>query len=202
MTETTGAQAGAPPRWEWRAFDASLAALEARIGAAAHVLPHHSEELYLANGRSPHNAKIRDELLDVERIKRTASSGLELWEALPKHGFPLSAPTVAAFFSALDLTPPDLRRAAFSMEEFLADVIGRDPSFRIVRVVKSRRVFSFCGGRAELSRLSIGGAKHQSFCIEDESANRVEAVLRELALDPAANTNYPNFFKRLASLGA
>ncbi len=200
MTETTGSQAGAPPRWEWRIFAASLAELEAKIGAAAQKPAHQSEELYLANSRSPHNAKIRDERLDVKRIKRTASSGLELWEALPKHGFPLSALTITDFFRTLDLTPPALRRTAFSKDEFLSEIIGGDPSFRIFRLAKARRVFSLGGSRAEITRLSIGGAKQESFCIEDESAERVEAALKELALDPAANMRYPNFFKRLAAL--
>ncbi len=199
MTETTGAQAD-PLRWEWRAFAASLAELEAKIGPAAQTPPHRSEEFCLANGRSPHNAKIRDERLDMKRIKKTASSGVELWEALPNLGFPLSAPKIAAFYAALDLPTPDLRRTAFSKDEFLTDVIGGDPSFRTFRVAKARRVFSLGGSRAEFTRLSIGGAKQESFCIEDENAERVDAALRDLGLDPAANMNYPNFFKRLASL--
>ena len=202
MTESDGAQIVMPPRWEWRTFAGSLAELEAKLGCLAQVPPRHSEELYLVNGRSPHNAKIRDGLLDVKRIKQTASTGLELWEAALKRGFPISAPTIGSFFAALDLAPPVLRRGAYQMDEFLADVIGGDPAFRAVAVVKARRLFSFGGRRAELARLSFGGAEVESFCIEDESAERVEAALKELDLDPAANTNYPTFFKRFLSLAA
>jgi exopolyphosphatase / guanosine-5'-triphosphate,3'-diphosphate pyrophosphatase len=200
VTETTGAQIGMPPRWEWRIFAASLAEVEAKVGRLAQVSPHHSQELYLVNGRSPHNAKIRDGLLDVKRIKMTAATGLELWEATLKRGFPMSAPTIASFFAALDLAPPILRRQIYSMEEFLAEVIRSDSAFRTVKVTKARRVFSLRESRAELARLSIGGAKQETFCIEDESAERVEAALKELCLDPAANTNYPKFFETLASL--
>ena len=196
MSESTGAQVGAPPRWEWRSFAASLAELEAKIGPPAQVAPRESEELYLANARSPHNAKIRDGLLDVKRIKTTAPTGLELWEATLKRGFPMSAPTIVSFFAALDLAPPALRRETYQMDEFLAEVIGGDPAFRTVKVIKARRLFAFGGRRAELARLSFGGAEVESFCIEDESAERVKAALKELGLDPAANTNYPNFFKR------
>ncbi len=46
----------------------------------------------------------------------------------------------------------------------------------------------------------VAGFGPTAFCIEDEGAERIEAALRELGLDPAANTNYPNFFKRSASL--
>ena len=200
MTETTGAKISEPPRWEWRCFAPSLAELEAKIGSAAQIPPHPSEELYLANDRSPHNAKIRDGRLDLKRIKMTARTGLELWEATLKRDFPLSAPTIVSFFAALDLAPPALRRGAYKMDEFLADVIDRDPAFRTVKVIKARRLFSFGGRRTELAQLSIGGASIETFCIEDEGAERIEAALRELGLDLAANTNYPNFFKRSASL--
>jgi len=198
--ESTGAQIGMPPRWEWRIFAVSLAELEARLGGLAQVSPHDSRELYLVNGRSPHNAKIRDGLLDVKRIKMTAVSGLELWEATLKRGFPMSAPTIASFFAALDLAPPAMRRRIYSMDEFLADIVRGDRALRAIKVTKARRVFSFGGSRAELARLSIGGAKQETFCIEDENAERVEAALAQLGLDPAANTNYPKFFERLASL--
>ncbi|HTO78214.1 MAG TPA: hypothetical protein VMJ31_00400 [Methylocystis sp.] len=199
MSETTGAQGDPPPRWEWRTFAASLAELEAKIGRVAQVPPHRSEELYLANGHSPHNAKIRDAQLDVKRIKLTAPTGLELWEATLKRGFPLSAPMIASFFAALDLAPPAPRRESYQMEEFLSEVIGGEPGFQSVKVIKARRVFSFGGRRSELARLSIGGAGVETFCIEDENAERIEDALRELGLDPAANTNYPNFFKRSGS---
>jgi len=196
VTETTGAQIGAPPRWEWRTFAETLAELEGRVGRAAQVSPRHSQEVYLVNGRAPHNAKIRDGLLDVKRIKTTSTTGLELWEATLKRGFPMSAPTVASFFAALDLAPPALQRETYSTDEFLDDVIGRDPAFRAITVTKERRVFSFDGSRAELARLSIGGASFETFCIEDECAERVERALRELGLNPAANTNYPKFLER------
>ena len=197
MTESDGAQMVMPPRWEWRTFAASLAELEAKLGPLAQVPPRHSEELYLVNGRSPHNAKIRDGLLDVKRIKQTATTGLELWEATLKRGFPISAPTIGSFFAALDLAPPAPRRETYQMDEFLAEVIGGDSAFRAVEVIKARRLFSFGGRRAELARLSIGGARHETFGIEDESAKRVEAALGELGLNPSANVNYPKFLARL-----
>ncbi len=196
MSESTGAQVGGPPRWEWRSFAASFAELEAKIGPPAQVAPRDSEELYLANARSPHNAKIREGLLDVKRIKTTAPTGLELWEATLKRGFPMSAPAIISFFAALDLAPPALRRETYQMDEFLAEVIGGDPAFQTVKVIKARRLFSLGGRRSELARLSIGGADVETFCIEDENAARIEAALKELGLDPAANTNYPNFFRR------
>jgi exopolyphosphatase/guanosine-5'-triphosphate,3'-diphosphate pyrophosphatase len=191
-----------PPRWEWRTFAPNLAELEARIGLAAQLLPRQSEELYLVNAASPHNAKIRGALLDVKRLKITAATGLELWDVALKQGFPLSTTTIASFFAALDLPPPVLRRRSYSLEQFLAEIIGGDGAFRIVKAAKARRQSVFAGCRAELVRLSIGRSVQESFCIEDESPERVEAALGALGLDPAANTNYPKFLKRFTSLEA
>lgn len=196
------AQKDGPPRWEWRSFAASLAELEAKIGGSAQVSPRHSEELYLANAHSPHNAKIRDGLLDVKRIKTIATTGLELWEVALQEGFPLSASTIDSFFAALDLTPAAPRRQSYLIDAFLADVIGADTAFRTFKIAKARRLFSFCGSRTELSRLSIDGVSQETFCIEDERPERIEAALEKLGLDPAANTNYPKFFVRLMYRGA
>ncbi|ARN83206.1 hypothetical protein [Methylocystis bryophila] len=200
MTDSANVQReGPPPRWEWRCFAASLAELEAKIGASAQVSSRHSEELYLANARSPHNAKIRDGLLDVKRLKAIAATGLELWEVVLQQGFPLSASTIDFFFAVLDLAPAAPCRQSYPMDAFLADVIGADPAFRTVKIAKARRVFSFCRCRTEFSRLLIDGVSQETFCIEDEMPERIEAALEKLGLNPAANTNYPKFFARLGS---
>jgi len=199
MTGTTCATrdgVATAPRWEWRTFGPSLAELEAKIGPSAQVPAHYSEELYLVNPRSPHNAKIRDALLDVKRIKLTAASGIELWEVALKHGFPLSSPTIISFFAALELRPPTMERKCHALEDFLGEIIGRDPSFKTVKVRKSRRQFLFGGCRAELARLRFSASLQETFCIEDERPDRVEAALRELGLDAGANINFPKFFKQ------
>ena len=187
----------APPRWEWRCFGGDLAELEERIGPAAQVPPHFSDELYLAHARSPHNAKIRDSLLDVKRLQATAGSGLELWDVAMKRAFPLTAPGILSFFEAMDLAPPALRGGSYALEEFLAEIIGRDLAFQAVTVKKSRRMFFFGGCRAEFLWLQIAAFDHESFCIEDERPARVEATLCTLGLDAAANVSFPKFLKSL-----
>lgn len=186
------------PRWEYRIFGPDLSALEAKIGPAAKVPLHRSEDLYLTHERSPHNAKIREAALDVKRLKTAAPNGLELWEVAMKRGFPMAEADVVSFFEALDVAPPTLRNSSYALEEFLSDIIGRDPSFRVISVKKSRQSFRFGERLAEFVRLDAGGALYESFCIEDESPERVLDTLGELGLDPAANVNYPKFLKSLS----
>jgi len=210
MTETPCTAVGGfgvPPRWEWRTFAPCLAELEGATGFVAQGPPRRSEELYLTHANSPHNAKIRDALLDVKRLKTRAASGLELWEVAMKLGFPLSAPDILSFFAALDLAPPSIQGRPHALEEFaqrefLDDIIGRDLAFRAASVTKSRRSFMFAGCRAEFVHLKIGGSDWTSFCVEDECPARLDAALRALGLDPAANVNFPKFLKSLPLQGA
>ncbi|HMK90618.1 MAG TPA: hypothetical protein VK446_13435 [Methylocystis sp.] len=156
----------------------------------------------MLNAHSPHNAKVRDALLDVKRIRMTAPTGLELWDVALKRGFPLPALTISCFFAALDLAPPMMRRRSYALDEFLAEVIGPDSAFRTIKTTKERRQFFLGGCRAELVRLCFGGLAQETFCVEDESPDRVEAAVRELGLDPGANTNFPKFFKRFMAMQA
>jgi hypothetical protein len=184
-----------PPHWEWRTFGPDLSALEAKIGPAADVPSHRSEELYLTHARSPHNAKIRDATLDVKRLKAAAASGFELWDVAMKHGFPLARADILALFEALDLATPLVRDSLFALEEFLDEVIGREEAFRATPVKKSRRSFPLGGRLAELVLLEIGGRFHESFRVEDEGPDRLLATPSDFGLDPAANVNYPKSLK-------
>jgi hypothetical protein len=186
----------AAPRWEWRSFGPSLAELREKIGLCRWNPPRPSAECYLLHPASPHNAKIRDSLLDVKRLQRTADDGLELWSVALKHGFPLSAQAVNAFYLALDLAPPPGLRGSYGLEGFLSEMTGRDPAFKPLHVRKVRRRLRFGGCAAEFAQLRLGARVRETFCLEHEDPERVRAALRALALAPGANLNYPKFMKR------
>jgi hypothetical protein len=183
-------------RWEWRTFSPSLADLEAKIGSAVRIAPRQSDEIYLLNSATPHSAKIRGALLEVKRLVQVDPSGLELWSPAFKAAFPLSAPILQSAFSALDLPHPIIQRGAYTLDEFLAEIVDRNATFRAVQVSKSRRQFMFGGCAAELVRLHIGAIEQDSFCIEDEVSARIIAALHELGLDSHANINFPAGLKR------
>lgn len=183
-------------RWEWRTFSPSLADLEAKIGLAVQITPRRSDEIYLLNSATPHSAKIRGAVLEVKRLMQVDPDGLELWSPAFKAAFPLPAPMLQSAFSALGLPHPTIQRGAYSLDEFLEEIVDRNAVFRAVQVSKRRRRFRFCGCAAELVRLRIGAIVQDSFCIEDEAPARLIAALRELGLDSHANINFPAGLKR------
>ena len=178
-------------RWEWRTFSPSLADLEAKIGLAVQIAARQSDEIYFLNSATSHSAKIRAAVLEVKRLVQVDPSGLELWSPAFKATFPLSAPILQSAFSALDLPHPMIQRGAYTLDEFLAEIVDRNATFRAVQVSKSRRQFMFGGCAAELVRLRIGAIVQDSFCIEDEMPARIIAALRELGLDSHAKINFP-----------
>jgi hypothetical protein len=178
-------------RWEWRTFSPSLADLEAKIGLAVQIAARHSDEIYLLNSATPHSAKIRAAGLEVKRLVQVDPSGLELWSPAFKATFPLSAPMLESAFSALGLPHPTIQHGSYALDEFLAEIVGRNLAFRAVQVNKVRRQFVFGGCAAELVRLHIGAIVQDSFCIENETPARIIAALRELGLDSHANINFP-----------
>lgn len=187
----------ATPRWEWRTFGPTLASLEAKIGAVADVAPHESEEIYLLNFAGPDNAKIRDGVLDIKQLQQVDSSGLELWKPMFKAAFPLSAALLQSALSVWRVPAPfRFEREAYTLEQFLSELVAPHGALRPVRVDKTRRAFSFAGCSAEFVRVHIDGLVQESFCIEDEEPARVIAALRELGLNSHANVNFPAGLKR------
>lgn len=191
-----GAKTNDTPRWEWRTFGPSLADLEAKIGLAFQIAPRQSDEIYLLNSATPHSAKIRGAVLEVKRLVQVDPSGLELWSPAFKAAFPMPAPVLQSAFSALGLPHPMIQRGAYTLDEFLSEIAGRNTAFRAIQVSKGRRQFMFGGCAAELVRLGIGTVVQDSFCIEDEVPARIIAALRELGLDSHANINFPAALNR------
>jgi hypothetical protein len=179
------------PRWEWRCFAPSLAAVAEAAAIPRDAPPRDSDEVYLLDPMGSENAKIRDGVLDIKRLRKVDADGLELWEPVFKAGFPLSRSDLAAAFAAWPLPPQALRRETYSIAQFIEDVASLRADLLIVAVHKSRRAFTFAGCSAELVRLAVDSRTLDSFALEHEDPARVGAALRALGLDPHANTSYP-----------
>lgn len=188
--------AGIVPRWEWRCFAPSLVAMAEAAAMPAGFASRESDEIYLLDGTAVQNAKIRDGVLDIKRLRRTDADGLELWEPVFKAGFPLSRSDLAAACAAW--TPPleTLRRDGLTIQQFIDALVARRPGLRIVRVHKSRRSFGFDACAAEWVRLRLDSRAIESFAIEHEDPAQLLAALRRLGLDGRGNTNYPEGLRR------
>jgi hypothetical protein len=188
------------PRWEWRTFGAGLPEIEANLGPTTRIAPRRSGEIYLLSFATPHSAKIRGGALEVKRLLKVDSSGLEQWTLAFKERFPLSAPMLRSAFAALDLRPIATRRGVYDFEEFLSEVGSNDEPMQAVEVKKTRHQFMYRDCAAEFDRVHIGPVARESFCIESEDPSKVIAAVHEMGLDPYANINFPKGIERALAL--
>jgi len=177
-------------RWEWRCFASSLATIAQAVAIPSDAVSQESDEIYVLDRSGTENAKIRDGVLDIKRLRQIDADGLELWEPVFKARFPLSRSDLAAASAVWPLpleTPP---RETYTIEQFIEEVISLRADLHVVRVNKSRRTFEFAGCITELVRLVVESRTLESFSLEHEDPKRILAALLTLGFDSHANTNY------------
>ncbi|MGE5201844.1 MAG: hypothetical protein ACM3O6_07235 [Acidobacteriota bacterium] len=188
------------PRWEWRCFAPSLATIEQAVAIPSDTPSRESDEIYMLDPAGTENAKIRDGILDIKRLRQTDADGLELWEPVFKARFPLSRSDLAAASAVWPLPLETLPRETHTVEQFIEAAVALRAGLRAVRVRKSRRAFTHAGCIAELVRLVVEARTLESFSLEHEDRARILGALRMLGLDPHANTNYSLGLRRALGL--
>jgi exopolyphosphatase/guanosine-5'-triphosphate,3'-diphosphate pyrophosphatase len=188
---TVGSPSRAEPpvtaRWEWRTFGepfgAAQAVLDAEVPADAAV----SDELYVLSPRGE-NVKVRDDLMDVKALRRL-DRGLEQWQPVLKAPFPLDAAVLVHVFDALRVPLPPLTRVAYALDEFLAELVARQPELRVLPVHKRRVRYRFDGCMSELSDVDAAGRRTRTFAVESEDPDAVLALVTRLGLRDRVNTS-------------
>lgn len=177
------------PRWEWRTFGARFGIAEARFAELTPGGVQESDEIYFLGGAGA-IVKVRDELMDIKLLREVDSFGLERWEPVLKHGFPLPAADAATVYASLGLEPPPLARDAYSLDQFLAEVVAPGGVLRPVKVHKHRVRYTVGGCTAELSDVTADGKPSRTIAIESEDAAAVVAAVESIGLGGYLNTNY------------
>ena len=184
--------AGIIPRWEWRTFGQEFGpAVEAAFAALPPTGVQESDELYLLGEPGADTVKVRFDLMDVKTLREVAPSGLQRWEPTMKAGFPMAAADVRSVAAALRLDPPDLRREAYTQEEFLTEVTGPTGKVRPVQVHKRRVRYVVGGCTAEVSDVVADGQSIRTVAVEDPDAAAVLAGVESVGLAGYVNTGYP-----------
>ena len=178
------------PRWEWRWFGRRLGPAESRLAALTPVGVQESDETYLLSGAGD-NVKVRDALMDIKVLREVDRNGLEQWTPVMKAGFPLPAAEVAKVFAALRLGSPPLRRASYTLEEFIDELAVPSGRIRAISVHKRRTRYTVGGCMAELSEVVADGKPTRTVAVESEDAAAVIAAVRSLGLGGYGNTSYP-----------
>jgi exopolyphosphatase/guanosine-5'-triphosphate,3'-diphosphate pyrophosphatase len=178
------------PRWEWRAFGLRFGAAEAHFAALTPSGVQESDELYLLSGAGD-NVKVRADLMDIKILVEVDAAGLEQWRPVMKAGFPLAAADVSKVFEALRLPPPALRRDAYTLDQFVAELAEPSGRMRAVNVHKRRVRYVVGGCTAEVSDVVADGRPTRTVAIESENADAVIAAVRSVGLGGFVNTSYP-----------
>ena len=189
MTCGGAAVAGIIPRWEWRVFGTGFGAAEEAFAALTPGSIAESDEVYLLSGTGS-NVKVRDGLMDIKFLREVDGDGLERWEPVMKEGFPLPAAEVPRVFDALGVLAPPLTRDAYSLDQFLAELVEPSDGVRVVRVHKRRQRYTLANCMAEVADLEVEGRVARTIAVESEDPSAVMAAVRRLGLDGQGNTSY------------
>ena len=168
---------GIVPRWEWRTFGSRFGIAEARFAELTPTGVQESDEVYLVGGAGD-NVKIRDDLMDIKVLREVDGDGLERWEPVMKAGFPLSPADVVRTFESLRLDPPDLAREAYTLRQFIDELVVPSGMLRAVEVHKRRVRYVVGGCTSEVSDVVVDGIPSRTIAIESEDA---AAVVRAVA---------------------
>ena len=186
------------PRWEWRTFGERFGAAEERLAALTPERVQDSDELYVLALDSDASLKVRDGLLDVKHLQRVDDDGLEQWRPVAKGEFPLDAGDITRLEEALHAPVQVLARAAYTLDQFIDEVVGPNPELVAVAVRKHRTHHIIGGAMVELSELRTDHGAARTIAVESEDPARVVATVRELGLEGRPNVSVPRELKTLA----
>ena len=186
------------PRWEWRTFGDRVDDVEARFAELPVEREEESDEVYVLSARGRDTVKVRDGLLDVKHLERVDGDGLEQWRPVLKAPFPVSAADAASALAH----DGRLARAEYTLEELLDELVRPSDELLAVEVHKQRARYTVGGCAAELTLVRTDRGTTRTIAVESEDPALVVRTLRELELDPGANTSYPRGLAALVGFGA
>ena len=182
-------------RWEWRTFGTDFGTAESLVlQFPARVRS--SSEIYIVCETSAANMKIRDGQLEVKVLRERSDDGFERWSPQIKVRFPLLSASLPEIFAVWNLPPAPGVRDSFSPEQFLVEVVARQPGLVVVPVTKERHEFSIGGGIVEIADLRVGGAPMRTMAVQSARLEDVRSAVRLLALSGFENVNYVTALRR------
>jgi exopolyphosphatase/guanosine-5'-triphosphate,3'-diphosphate pyrophosphatase len=184
------------PRWEWRTFGTHFGVAETRFAELTPRDIQESDELYFLGG-SGDNVKVRADLMDIKVLREVDGTGLERWEPVMKQSFPLPAADVSKVFASLRLPPPALARNAYTLDQFVGELVVPSDVLRPVKVHKRRVRYTVGGCTSEVSDVRADGKATRTIAIESENAAAVISAVASVGLGGYLNTSYPRGLQAL-----
>jgi exopolyphosphatase/guanosine-5'-triphosphate,3'-diphosphate pyrophosphatase len=181
-------------------FGSDFGAVEGRLRLKATSV-RSSREVYVTGPDAHQRVKVRDGQLDIKTLDQVNADGLQLWRPVSKTPFPIDLSRVREVFARLGVASPDLQRAHYSADQWLAEAVHRVPDLTVCQVSKERHGSTIDGCLAEIAYLAVDGGFVKTIGVEMEDAAAVAATVRSLGFDPVQNEDYVTAFKRLARTG-
>lgn len=167
--------------WEWRVFWRGEA--PAVFSALAADDEREEEDVYLLSPACWHNVKLRDERVEVKRLRALRPGGFELWEDKETFPLPLSAPDVSRLLSLLGIRGR-LPGGTAGRQALVSLLQDWEPRLQLVSVWKGRRRRALPdGSRLEVAQLSLpGGERFSSLCADAPALGSLQRLVPGLAL--------------------
>ena len=185
------------PRWEWRTFGENLKDGEEAIKKYEMTRLKESKEIYILSKKSNDNTKIRDELMDIKTpIRINNETGLEQWTVLMKAGFPIHINDLALVYKAFGLPMPYLEKDEYSYQEYINELIGKNPDLKMVNVEKKRYGYLIDDAIVEIAEVKFDDIPIKTIAVEHANPELVVKTVKKLGLDKYENVNYIKAMKR------
>jgi exopolyphosphatase / guanosine-5'-triphosphate,3'-diphosphate pyrophosphatase len=178
------------PRWEWRTFGATFGTADAVLSGLTPRAVEESDEVYLLS-EDGLNVKIRAELIDIKVLREVDRHGLERWEPVLKASFPLAVADVTAAFAALHQPVPSLPRTAYTLTEFVGELVEPSGTILVVSVHKRRVRYTIDDCMGELTDIEVGGRHTRTLALEAEDPAALMAAVTALGMVDRVNTSVP-----------
>ncbi len=189
-----------PLRWEWRTFGEASGGAEQHIKAFQPDRLRESAEIYILSAACNDNVKIRHMLIDIKTLQHVDKDGLELWKPDMKASFPLRKEEIVRIFETLRVAPRPIRRDAYTLEQFIGELVKASRHLHAVDVRKKRTGYPINGCIAEIAELTIEGLSTHTVAIEAEDPVLLMTTVRQLGLDRFSNVNYVRRLKNLVHM--
>jgi len=100
-------------------------------------------------------------------------------------------------FASLNLAAPPLDRNAYTLDQFLDELVAPSGVLHPVNVHKRRVRYTIGGCTSEVTEITAGGKTTRSIAIESENASGVIAAVASVGLACYLNTSYPRGLRAL-----
>ena len=190
------------PRYEFRAFAQNFGLAEEKTRKLSKLdkFRETSEIYILSNGNNENNVKIRYDVLDVKVFVKE-EKGLQQWNPRLKADFPMKIEVIRDdVLPALGAAVPEFNRSAYTLEQFLEDIMIPHPELVLARVFKRRFGYTINGCISEIAELLINGAAIKTMALESTDIEAVLEAKKMLGLQEYENVNYLLAIKRILGM--